>query len=42
MSASSGITVAPELATIFADALKSTTVRFLKVVIQNGLFSTPS
>ncbi|KXN85491.1 Twinfilin [Leucoagaricus sp. SymC.cos] len=35
MSASSGITVAPDLAAAFANALKSKTVRFIKVSIQN-------
>ncbi|KAF9453252.1 actin depolymerizing protein [Macrolepiota fuliginosa MF-IS2] len=35
MSASSGITVTPDLTAAFADALKSDSVRFLKVVIHN-------
>ena len=38
MSASSGITVHPDLAAVFADALKSSTIRFLKVSISNGSF----
>lgn len=37
MSASSGITVTPDLSAAFASAAKSNTVRFIKVVIQNGL-----
>ena len=37
MSATSGIAVSPELATIFADAVSSKNVRFLKISIQNGL-----
>ena len=37
MSASSPIPVSPQLATAFADALQSPSVRFLKVVIHNGL-----
>ena len=37
MSASSGIPVSPPLATAFADAIQSSSVRFLKVVVHNGL-----
>jgi len=37
MSATSGITVSPELASTFADAVSSKNVRFLKISIQNGL-----
>jgi len=35
MSATSGITVSPELASTFADAISSRNVRFLKISIQN-------
>jgi hypothetical protein len=37
MSATSGITVSPELTSTFADAVASKNVRFLKISIQNGL-----
>jgi hypothetical protein len=37
MSATSGITVSPELTSTFADAVSSKNVRFLKISIENGL-----
>jgi len=37
MSALSGITVSPDLASTFAVAVQSNAVRFIKVSIQNGL-----
>lgn len=43
MSASSGITVSPELSATFSDALTSQSLRFLKVSIKDGVYpSSPS
>jgi len=37
MSAASGISASPALTAAFADAVQSQTVRFIKVLIQNGV-----
>ena len=39
MSASSGITVSPELTQAFSDAVDSQAIRFLKISIRNGVYS---
>jgi twinfilin len=42
MSANSGITVSPELAAAFSDAVTSQSVRFLKISINKGVCHKPA
>jgi twinfilin-like protein len=38
MAATSGIGVSPELTKAFSDAVQTKNIRFLKVIIQDGLY----